>query len=60
MEEMLKNIEQKVKEESEQAQILYAEIKQLGMYMMFTNSINKDLVESFCAKMIKLYFVLKN
>ena len=57
---MLENIKQKVNAETDKPSLLYADLKRLGTYMILTNSLNKDLVEQMCSKLIRLYMVCKD
>lgn len=56
---MLENIKDRVDNETDPPAVLYADIKKLGAYMMLTNTLNQDLTESFCSKLLKMYLLLR-
>ena len=45
----------RIEQEARPSEQLYAALKQLGVQMFLTNTMNKELVLSFCAAMLKLY-----
>ena len=55
MEQLLKELKRRIERENRPSEQLYASLKQSGAYMFMTNTMNKDLVLSFCAAMLKLY-----
>ena len=55
MEQLLKELKRRIDAETRPSTELYASLKQSGSYMIVTNTMNKDLVLSFCAAMLKLY-----
>ena len=55
MDSLLKELKSRIEREDRPSEQLYASLKQSGAYMFMTNTMNKDLVLSFCAAMLKLY-----
>jgi len=55
MEQLLKELRRRIEKEDRSSGELYSSLKQSGAYMFMTNTMNKDLVLSFCAAMLKLY-----
>jgi len=53
--DLLKELKSRIEREDRPSEQLYASLKQSGAYMFMTNTMNKDLVLSFCAAMLKLY-----
>ena len=58
MDSMLDAIKERIGKESRPPRELYAELKQMGMAMFFTNTMSKEQVIAFCADMVKLYLSL--
>ena len=58
MDSMLDAIRGRIEKEARQPRELYAEIKQMGAGMFFTNTMSKEQVIAFCADMVKLYLAL--
>ena len=55
MDQLLKELKRRIENESRPPEQLYSSLKQSGAYMFMTNTMNKDLVLSFCAAMLKLF-----
>jgi hypothetical protein len=55
MEQLLKELKRRIERENRPSEQLYVSLKQSGAYMFMTNTMNQDLVLSFCAAMLKLY-----
>lgn len=60
MKEILKEIESKIENDNRSPEEIYAMIKQLGTYMLMTNTLSKENVIQFCSSLIKLYLNIKN
>ena len=60
MKDLLVEIQNKIESDKRLPNVLYANIKQLGTYMIVTNTLSKDNVVNFCSSLIKLYLDLKS
>lgn len=60
MQDIYQNIKERVAQETSDPSVLLNEIKNLGLYMFAMRTLNSDMVESFCAKLISLYQQLNN
>lgn len=59
MDEMIQAIKDRLSEENRGVTELYAELKQLGMTMYFTNRITKEMVILMCSDLLRTYFLAK-
>ena len=59
MEDLLKQIQTKIEEDTRSSEEIYSMLKQLGTYMFMTNTLSRDNVILFCSSLIKLYLNLK-
>lgn len=59
MEEILKEIQSKLENDTRTPQEMYSMLKQLGLYMFTTNTISKDNVVLFCSTLLGMYDKLK-
>lgn len=57
--ELLKELQNKYKAETRDANTLYQNIRNLGLQMYLTNSISKELVLELSCSLLKLYELLK-
>lgn len=55
MEEILDEIQNRIAHEKRTPAELYATMRQIVMQMLFTQSMNREQVVSFCSSMIRLY-----
>ena len=58
--ELLQEIKKKINTINCSPEEMYANIKQIGTYMIVSNSLSKDNVVTFCSNLIKLYETLKS
>ena len=58
MDELLNAVKERIGKEARQPKELYAELKQMGAAMFFTNTMSKEQVIAFCSDMVKLYLSL--
>lgn len=56
---MLEKIKERIENEKRPPQILYEELKALGVLMIANNALSEEAVTTFCADLIKLYQMLK-
>lgn len=56
--QILKDIKNRVEEETRSPQQIYSELRFAGAQMMLTNTITRGQVVGFCAGLIKLYDML--
>lgn len=59
MQELLKEIQNKMEQDNRSPEEMYAMIKQLGFYMFTTNTISKDNVILFCSTLLNMYLKIK-
>lgn len=55
MQDIYQNIMEKVAQETNEPAVLLNELRNAGLYMFTTRIINRDMVETFCAKLIAMY-----
>ena len=56
--ELLKEIQNRLKEETRAPEQLHLYLKQAGTHMFLTNTMSREMVVSFCVCMIRLYETL--
>lgn len=57
--QVLKEIKSKIDAETRPPQVIYSELRAMGVQMMLMNAISREQVVAFCAGLIKLYDQLK-
>ena len=57
--ELLQEIKKKIDTINCSPEEMYSNIKQIGAYMMVSNTVSRDNVVNICSNLIKLYTTLK-
>lgn len=60
VQEILSSIEEKVTTEARNPNLLYDEVKKLGVTMMLSGRLDRRTLEQFCSDLIGLYLKLQN
>ena len=60
MEELITTIKNQINNDTRTSEEIYSYIKQLGAYMLTTNTLSECNVTSFCSSLLRLYLNLKN
>ena len=55
MQEILDAVKDSAMKDNRPSPVIYNNIKQLGTYMIMTNTLSKDNVIQFCSMLIRLY-----